>query len=91
MDGRDQVLEVLVADDQPLEAELVVLPLDLRAGLAPTASEQLLELVLGAHELAGREGLEADAGRAGGLQPEVGLERDPRGRDREQPLARRRP
>jgi hypothetical protein len=48
--------------------------------------QELLQLVLGAHELGGRERLEDDRGVPGRLQPELGLERDPRRRDREQLL-----
>src|SRR5436190_12891525 len=88
MRGRDEVLEVLVVDDEPLEAHLVALALDLRARLARDGVQQLLELVLCAHELTGRERLEADARRSRRLQVELGLERYPRRRDREQPLLR---
>ena len=74
-------------DDDPFEIELVGAPLDLRARLDGDGLEQLLQLVLGANELTGGERLEAHARGAGGLQAELGLERDARGRDREQPLA----
>src|SRR5204863_5368861 len=86
MHGRDEVLELRVAHHEPLEAELIRLPFDPRARLGRNRVEQLLKLVLGADKLSGRERLEADAGRAGRLQVELGLERDLRGRDREQPL-----
>src|SRR3954451_7551701 len=89
MGGRDDVLEVRVVDDEPLEAHLVALPLDLRARLARDGVQQLLALVLGADELARRERLEAAARRPQRLEVELGLERDPRRRDGEQPLARR--
>jgi hypothetical protein len=48
--------------------------------------EQLLELVLGANELGCGKRLEDDGCVSGRLQPELGLERDPRRRDREEPL-----
>src|SRR5204863_5522086 len=75
--------------DQPLEAHLVGVPLDLRTRPARDRIEQLLELVLGAHELSGRERLEADAGGPGRLQVELCLERDPGRGDREEPVAGR--
>ena len=52
MHRRDEILEVAVVHDQPLEPELVRLPLDLRARLDRDRVEQLLQLVLGPHELA---------------------------------------
>jgi hypothetical protein len=84
--GRDDLLEVVVADDQPLEPELVAAPLDLRVRVPSSDVEQLLELVLGANELGRGQRLEDDGGVARRLQPKVGLERDPSRRDREEPL-----
>ena len=83
---RHELLEVVVVDDQPLEAELVGAPLDPRVGLLRDRVEQLLELVLGPHELRGGQRLEDHGRGAGRLQPELGLERDPRRRDREELL-----
>ena len=51
---------------------------------AATRVEQLLEVALGPDELAGRHRLEDDGRDAGRLQPELDLERDARGREREQ-------
>src|SRR5205823_5653445 len=89
MDARDEVLEVGVADDEPFEPELVLLALDARPRVARDRLEQLLELVLGPHELARGERLEAHSRGAGGLQAAVDLERDARSREREQALPRR--
>ena len=90
--GRDQVhaghelLEVVVAHDQPLEPELVAAPLDLRVRLLRDRVQQLLQLVLRADELGRGQRLEDDGRVAGRLQPEVGLERDPSRRDGEELL-----
>ena len=59
VDRRDLILEIGVADDDPRVAELVLAALELRAGVGGDTVEQLLEVVLGADEVAGRERLEA--------------------------------
>ena len=86
MDGRDEVLEVVVADDHPLVAVRVRLALDLEPADAAAALQQLVDVVVDAVEVAGRERLEDDGRDAGGLQAELDLERDLRGREREQPV-----
>ena len=58
---RHELLEVVVADDQPLEAELVAAALDLRVRVRGRDVEQLLELVLGPDELGRRSGLKMTA------------------------------
>ena len=77
------------ADDDPRVAERVLAALELRAGLCGYPIEQLLQVVLGAHEVAGRERLEDDLSRAGGTQPELRVERDRSGAQGKQALARR--
>src|SRR5688572_15715737 len=52
VDGRDEVLEVVVLDDDPVVAELVFLPRHARAGVARRDLEQLVQLVLDADEVA---------------------------------------
>src|SRR5688572_23843228 len=81
--GRDQVLEVAVAHDEPLVAVRVVAPPDLGAGALSDDGEELVDLLLGPGELPRRERLGHDSRHAGGLEPELGLERDLRGRERE--------
>src|SRR5919197_6429886 len=81
---RDEVLEVPVADDEPLVAESVRTPAHLRAGLLRSDPEQLVELALGAHEVARRERLEHHGCDARRLQAGLGLERDRRCREREE-------
>src|SRR5919199_337638 len=49
---RDEVLEIAVADHEPLEPERVGTPAHLRAGLLRSNAEQFVELALGAHEVA---------------------------------------
>ena len=80
----DEILEVGVVDDDPVEAVLVALALDLRARRLRDRVRQLVDVVERAPELAGRLRLERDRGRAGRLQPELGLERDRRGRQHEE-------
>jgi hypothetical protein len=50
--GRDEVLEVRVLDDQPLVPVLVRAAADARLRLLRDVLEQLLQLVLGADEVA---------------------------------------
>src|SRR4051812_9962493 len=50
---RDLIFELRVADDDPRVAELVLATLQLRAGVAGDAVEQLLQVVLRADEIAG--------------------------------------
>ena len=50
---RDLILELRVADDYPRVAELVLATVQLRAGVAGDAVEQLLQVVLRADEIAG--------------------------------------
>ena len=89
VDGRDLVLEVGVADDQPLEAERVGLAIDRGAGVSGDATQQLFRVALARAELARRERLEDERGGAGRLERAVRLERDGRGREREQLLGGR--
>ena len=86
MHGRHLVLEIGIAHDQPLEAERILLAVELGARALRDRLDEFLHLVLDAHELAGRERLEDDPGDAGGRQVQVDLERHSRGREREQPL-----
>ena len=67
--GGDEILEVGVADDDPVEAELVGLALDLRAALLRDGVDQLVDVVERAAELARGLRLERDRGRAGGFSP----------------------
>ena len=55
-----------------------------RARIPGRDAEQLVELVLGPHELAGGERLEDDRRHAGRLEAALGLERDRSGREREE-------
>src|SRR5205085_10598309 len=90
VDARDDILQVGVADDQPLEAEAVRAPLDLRAGLLRRRVQELPHVRVGLGELARRERLVDDRPRAAELQAGVRLERDRGGRKREEPLLGRR-
>src|SRR3954451_19974298 len=65
VDARHLILQIGVADDDPRVAERVVAALDLRPGVRSHALEQLLDVALCAHEIAGRERLEDDRPRAG--------------------------
>jgi hypothetical protein len=84
----DLVLEVRVADDQPLEAEGVGLAIQRRAGALRDALEELVDVALGLLELAGRQRLENGRARAGGLERALRVERDGGGGDRKEPLGR---
>src|SRR4051812_8901064 len=86
----DLILEIGVGGDDPRVAERVVAPLELRARVDGDRFEQLLDVVLRLRELTGRERLEDDGSRTRTLQPELGLECDGSGREREQPLDGRR-
>jgi hypothetical protein len=88
VDTGDLILEVGVADDDPLEAERVGLPVELRACALRDALEQLLDVALGLPELAGRQRLEDRRRSAGRLQRALGLERDCGGREREETVGR---
>src|SRR5438094_5958480 len=57
MDGGDLILELRVAHHDPGEAEAVLLAREPRSGLRRDRVENLLEIGLGAHELAGRQRL----------------------------------
>ena len=84
---RHELLEVVVADDQPLEAELVAAPLDLRVRvLRDRESSSSWSSFSARTNSAADSGLKIDRRVAGRLQPEVGLERDPSRRDREELL-----
>src|SRR5580765_2700668 len=83
------VFEIRVSDDDPCVAERVLAALELRAGLCGYPIEQLLQVVLGAHEVARRQRLEDDPSRAGRTQSELRVERDGGGAQRKQALARR--
>jgi hypothetical protein len=76
-------------DDHPLEAERIGLAVDRRAGVSGDAAQQLLRVALARAELARREGLEDERAGARGLERAVRVERDGRGREREQPLGGR--
>src|SRR5581483_7194572 len=84
IDGRHLVLEIGVADDHPLEAERVLLPLERRPARLRDALDELLRVGLGLGELARRERLEDERARAGRLQPAIDVERQ-----REEAVARR--
>jgi hypothetical protein len=58
VDAGDLVLELGVADDDPLKAERVGLAVKRRAGALRDALEQLVDVALRLRELAGRERLE---------------------------------
>src|SRR5215218_711704 len=79
-----EVFEILVADDDPLEAEAVRAPPHLRARIPGSDAEQLVDLVFGPRELAGGEGLEDDRRNAGRLEVALRLERDRRSRKSEE-------
>ena len=72
VDAGDEVFEVAVADDEPLVAERVLAAADLGAGGLRHHSQQLVDRLFGAHELACRERLEDDAGHPGRAQAELG-------------------
>src|SRR4051812_45768358 len=89
VDRGDLVLQVRVADDDPRVAEGVLPALELRARLSGYSLQQLLQVVLGTHEVAGRERLEDHPSRASGTQAELRVERDGSGAQGKQALARR--
>ena len=82
----DEILEIGVADDDPVVAVLVGLALDLRAARLRDRLDELVDVVERAPELTRRLRLERDRRGAGGLQPELGLQRDGGGRQREEPV-----
>jgi hypothetical protein len=84
----DQVLEVRVVEDEPLVAVRVFRPPDSRARARRDDAEQLVELVLGPDELAGRQRLEDDRSLPRRLELVLELQRDDRRREREQLVAR---
>src|SRR2546421_971104 len=86
MDARDLVVELGIADDHPLEAERVGLAVDRRAGASGNASQKLLCVALGRRELACRHRFEDQRGVSRRLEGALGVERDCRGREREEPL-----
>jgi hypothetical protein len=86
--GGDLVLEVGIADDDPFEAERVRLPLERRACALCDAREELLDVGLGLPELTGRERFEDRRAGSGRLERALRVERDGRGRQREEPLGR---
>ena len=88
MHGRHLVLQIGVADDDPLVAEVVRLALEPRPRLPRDGVEHLLQVVLGPDELARGERLEDDSARASGLQSQFRVQRHPRGREREQAILR---
>src|SRR5207244_6267430 len=83
---RHEVLEVRIANDYPVVTEVVALALDLRARRLRCRLDQLVRLVEGAPELPRRLRLERDRRHAGGLQPELDLERHRGGREREEAI-----
>jgi hypothetical protein len=84
VDGGNEILEVAVLDDEPLVAEGVLPAPDLRARGLRSDAEKLVDVLLGARELARRERLEDDGCDTGRAELELGLERDAGGREREQ-------
>ena len=84
MDGGDEILEVRVANDEPLEPVRVRAALDLGARLTRGRRARAPHLVGGEAELACRERLVDDGRRAARLQAELDVERHPRGREREE-------
>jgi len=76
-------------DDHPLEAERVGLAVDRGAGVPRDAAEQLLRVAFARGELSRRERLEDERCVTGRLERARGVERDGRGREREQLLGRR--
>src|SRR5581483_9670475 len=88
--ARDLVLEVGVADYHPLEAVRVGLAIELRALRRRDSLQELLDLLVGGGELACRQRLEDDRADACRLERALGLERDRRRADREEPLGGRR-
>ena len=89
MHGRDLILELRIADDDPLVPERVLAPLELGAAVGRDRVQQLLDVALRALELGGREGFEADRPGAGRPEVQLRLQRHGCGRQREQPLGRR--
>jgi hypothetical protein len=85
----DLVVEIVVADDHPFEAERVGLAVDRRAGVSRKAAEQLFGVVLGGSESAGRKRLEDQRRVTGRLERALRVERDCSRREREEPLGRR--
>src|SRR5439155_10870184 len=85
--GHD-VLEILVANDDPLVAELVGLRLDLAAGLLRRGPQQPVDVLLDRRKLACGQGLVDERAGAAEPQPTGDVERD-RGRGHgEEPLGR---
>ena len=89
VDGRDQVVEILVGQLQPLVAVLVDAAVHLRALVLERELDHVLDVGAALAEPGRRHRLEADRGVLRRLQPEARVERDLGGRDREQPLERR--
>ena len=83
---RHLILDLRVVDDHPLVAEAVGLPLDLGARRGCRGLEELLDVGVRAVEVAARERLEDHGCLPGRLQAELGVERDGRGREREEPV-----
>src|SRR2546430_17174519 len=82
MDAVDLILEVGVADDDPLEAERVALAVELRSGLLRDALEQLFDLGFRLAALPGRAWLAnflSRAPRLEGTLPVTPLVPPPRG------------
>src|SRR4051794_3904426 len=89
VDRHHEVLEVVVAQDDPAVAVVVAGGLDGRAGVARLAAQELLRVADHLLEVGRRDRLEREAGDVAVLEAEPGLERDLRGGHREQAIARR--
>src|SRR5438067_214772 len=89
VDAGDLVVELWVADDHPLEAERVGLPVDVRALPFRDTAQQLLGVVLRRRELAGRHRLEDERRVACRLERALDIERHRRSREREELVRRR--
>src|SRR3954451_7034756 len=76
VDRGDLVFQIRVPHDDPRVAEGILAALELRAGLCGYPLEQLLQVVLRAHEVPGRQRFEDDPSRAGRTESQLGVERD---------------
>ena len=90
VDGDDQVLDLVVADDHPAVAEAVVARLDRGAGLLARRPHDLLHLRDDLREVGGRQRLEDDGGHAARAHVVARLQRDVRRRHGEQAVTGRR-
>ena len=89
MDGRDEVLEVVVLDDDPVVAELVLRRVTREPVSRAAMSSSSCSSFSARTKSPDESGLNTTPAAVPRLQPELDVERDPRGGEREEPLALR--